>query len=374
MDTEDGTLAVALAPSAVPTERFHVMPRAMPVPLIREIVDGFGASAARLERAGLDGCEIVASHGYLPSQFLNPRTNLRTDAYGGDPERRLRFLREALAAARAATRPGLRGGAADLDRRGDAGGPHRGRGDRGAGRARRGPGDGLRERGRRHVRDARRLGPHRAPVAVGQRLHGAPGGPREGRRLASRCSSPGGSASPRRPRRSSRPGRPTPCVMTRALICDPELPAKTEAGRLDDIRACIGCNQACIGHFHAGYPISCIQFPESGREREFPRIGRPGEERHPAAARVARGPGDRGRAGRAQGGRRRRRAGPPGDARGGRAARGRPGAAGAGAAGAGGDRRRGDEPAVARRSGRASRSSPASGRTPRGSGSARPTR
>ena len=74
--------------------------------------------------------------------------------------------------------------------------------------------------------------------------------------------------------------------MTRALICDPELPAKTEAGRLDDIRACIGCNQACIGHFHAGYPISCIQFPESGREREFPRIGRPGEERHPAAARA----------------------------------------------------------------------------------------
>ncbi len=107
MDTEEGTLAVALAPSAVPTERFQVMPRAMPAPLIREIVEGFGAAAARLERAGLDGCEIVASHGYLPSQFLNPRTNLRTDAYGGDPERRLRFLRDALAAARAATRPGF---------------------------------------------------------------------------------------------------------------------------------------------------------------------------------------------------------------------------------------------------------------------------
>ena len=72
--------------------------------------------------------------------------------------------------------------------------------------------------------------------------------------------------------------------MTRALICDPELPAKTAQGRLDDIRACIGCNQACIGHFHAGYPISCIQFPESGREREFPRAGEPGFARHPPAA------------------------------------------------------------------------------------------
>ena len=107
MDTADGTLAVAWAPSAVPTERFHVMPRAMPAALIEEIVAGFGAAAARLEVAGLDGVEVVASHGYLPSQFLNPRTNLRDDAWGGDPARRLRFLRAALAACRAATRPGF---------------------------------------------------------------------------------------------------------------------------------------------------------------------------------------------------------------------------------------------------------------------------
>jgi len=54
--------------------------------------------------------------------------------------------------------------------------------------------------------------------------------------------------------------------MTRALICDPEMPGKAQAGRLDDVRACIACNQACIGHFHLGYPISCIQHPETGRE------------------------------------------------------------------------------------------------------------
>jgi NADPH-dependent 2,4-dienoyl-CoA reductase/sulfur reductase-like enzyme len=73
-------------------------------------------------------------------------------------------------------------------------------------------------------------------------------------------------------------------IMTRALICDPEMPAKTAEGRLDDIRACIGCNQACIGHFHAGYPISCVQFPETGRELLFPRSGTAGHQRHPAAA------------------------------------------------------------------------------------------
>nr|WP_273033173.1 FAD-dependent oxidoreductase [Pseudaminobacter soli] len=44
------------------------------------------------------------------------------------------------------------------------------------------------------------------------------------------------------------------------------MPAKAAAGRVDDIRACIACNQACIGHFHKGYPISCIQHPETGRE------------------------------------------------------------------------------------------------------------
>jgi hypothetical protein len=56
------------------------------------------------------------------------------------------------------------------------------------------------------------------------------------------------------------------CGMTRAMISDPEMPNKARAGQLDDIRACIGCNQACIGHYHQGVPISCIQNPTSGRE------------------------------------------------------------------------------------------------------------
>jgi NADPH-dependent 2,4-dienoyl-CoA reductase/sulfur reductase-like enzyme len=54
--------------------------------------------------------------------------------------------------------------------------------------------------------------------------------------------------------------------MTRAMISDAEMPNKARAGKLDDIRACIGCNQACIGHYHMGVDISCIQNPISGRE------------------------------------------------------------------------------------------------------------
>jgi pyruvate/2-oxoglutarate dehydrogenase complex dihydrolipoamide dehydrogenase (E3) component len=59
------------------------------------------------------------------------------------------------------------------------------------------------------------------------------------------------------------------CGMTRAMICDPEMPNKARRGAADDIRACIACNQACIGHFHKGYPISCIQNPVSGRELRY---------------------------------------------------------------------------------------------------------
>jgi NADPH-dependent 2,4-dienoyl-CoA reductase/sulfur reductase-like enzyme len=64
-------------------------------------------------------------------------------------------------------------------------------------------------------------------------------------------------------------GQADMCGMTRAMIADPDMPRKAEAGRADDIRACIACNQACIGHFHLGFSISCIQHPETGRELAY---------------------------------------------------------------------------------------------------------
>src|SRR5258705_10856194 len=72
-------------------------------------------------------------------------------------------------------------------------------------------------------------------------------------------------------------GQADMCGMTRAMIADPDMPRKAEAGRADDIRACIACNQACIGHFHLGFSISCIQHPETGRELAYgekPRAAR----------------------------------------------------------------------------------------------------
>ena len=55
--------------------------------------------------------------------------------------------------------------------------------------------------------------------------------------------------------------------MCRQLLCDPETPNKTMEGRLDDIRHCIGCNEACVGV--DGIYVECIQNPGVGREKHF---------------------------------------------------------------------------------------------------------
>ena len=101
----DGSLLAAYAPSEVPDEIFRVSPRPLPEKMIWEIIESYATAAKRMMKAGLDGVEIVASHGYLISQFLNSRHNLRDDEFGGDFERRLRFAREVITVCREAVGP-----------------------------------------------------------------------------------------------------------------------------------------------------------------------------------------------------------------------------------------------------------------------------
>ena len=58
------------------------MPPALPTELISEITEGFAQFAPHLHQAGIDGVELVASHGYLLGQFFIPHVNLRRDGYG----------------------------------------------------------------------------------------------------------------------------------------------------------------------------------------------------------------------------------------------------------------------------------------------------
>lgn len=61
---------------------------------VKKIISQFIEAAVRVKKAGCDGVELHASHGYLIQQFLSPNTNKRTDEYGGSLENRMRFLTE----------------------------------------------------------------------------------------------------------------------------------------------------------------------------------------------------------------------------------------------------------------------------------------
>ncbi|PYY82244.1 oxidoreductase [Pseudomonas sp. TKO26] len=263
MESADGLLAVAYAPSAVPNERFRVMPRALDQEMIDEIIQGYADAARRLHQAGLDGVELVASHGYLPAQFINPRVNRRTDGYNGELEQRLRFIREILDAMRASTDAefiiGLRISADERDPEGLTEDE-----SLAAVQLLQGQldyvhivaGTSASLGGAVHIVPpmaveaaylAREAGTFKAQLSIPLFVTGRINQPQEAEAIIAK-------------------GQADVCGMTRALICDPQMPNKSDSGRSDDVRACIACNQACIGHFHKGLPISCIQHPETGRE------------------------------------------------------------------------------------------------------------
>ena len=89
-----------IAPSAV--ETWGVTPKVMDQVDIDRVVAAFAAGARRAKEAGFDAVELHGGMGYLLTQFLSARTNLRHDRYGGELAGRMRFSLEVLAAVRAA--------------------------------------------------------------------------------------------------------------------------------------------------------------------------------------------------------------------------------------------------------------------------------
>ena len=90
-----------VAPSAIPTGDEFMVPQTMTLEQIDEVVDDFGAAAARAHNAGFDLLEIHGGHGYLIHSFYSPLSNLRDDEYGGSRENRMRFPVRVAAAIRA---------------------------------------------------------------------------------------------------------------------------------------------------------------------------------------------------------------------------------------------------------------------------------
>ncbi|MEH6536335.1 MAG: alkene reductase [Psychroserpens sp.] len=96
--------AITLAPSSIQAagEMFtetgmvaHEMPKAMTLQEIESTQNEYVNAATRLvNEAGIDGVELHAANGYLMNQFINPKSNIREDQYGGSIENRTRFVLE----------------------------------------------------------------------------------------------------------------------------------------------------------------------------------------------------------------------------------------------------------------------------------------
>lgn len=252
--------APALAPSAIPTQRFHVEPRALSESEIGELVAGFARAAELAAAAGLDGVEVSAAHGYLAAQFFSPELNRRTDAWAEGP-RFLLTVVEAVREAAGGLALGVRLSADSAAARAVA--PLLAErvdylsvalGDSSSYRGSTGivPPPPVAENAIAGPAVAFRAGP---PLVGTSRVVD----PAEADRLVSE-------------------GRLDAVGMTRALITDPDLPRKAGEGRFAEVLRCIGCN-ACIAHYHAGTPIACTQNPRTGRERTLPRPARASRRR-----------------------------------------------------------------------------------------------
>ncbi|WP_340539923.1 oxidoreductase [Nocardioides sp. GXZ039] len=254
-----------VAPSSIKTVRDAYPPHELTHAEIDDIVAGWRLSTENLVRAGADGVEIHAAHGYLPAQFMSPLTNHRSDDFGGSFENRMRFLHLVIEAMRSVIPEGFVLGVRLSGEEEIPGGMNIDDCVRIA--------EDLAGRGvdyfsithgtrGKYVKDATH--PDAVAVPSAARVKAATGLPTlVGQRIRDVATA----------EHIVKTGRADLVGMARALIADPDLPAKSESGRLDEIRGCLGINQDCRAfdpHLH------CAVNAEIGRGRH-PSVGVPVE-------------------------------------------------------------------------------------------------
>ena len=267
----DGTWSKLPVWAPSPVANYNEPPHAIEPDEIEEVVAHFARSAEHAAAGGFDGIEVHGAHGYLIHEFLSPKSNRRTDGYGGSLANRMRFCVEVLEAVRAATGDGLAVGirlVGDEEARD-------GRGltaDDAAEIAVRLEDAGLVDfvnvsigtSGMGMVRPlyARHLLGVYAAHVVKKAMRNTPVfavhrilTPEEAEGILQRDEADA-------------------VTLVRALIADPDWPAKARAGEDATIRACTGCNQGCYGNLTQGLPITCVTNPGVGREMELgPTLG-----------------------------------------------------------------------------------------------------
>lgn len=251
-----------VAPSPIPAPAVvKGIPTALTVEAIAELVAAFGDAARRCRDAGFDFVEVHGAHGYLINQFLALNSNQRDDQYGGSFENRIRFFLELLADIKAKV-------GSDFP-------------------------VGLRINGEDYIEggwtltDALRLAPILESkgadyLHVSAGVYGSSQLTIPSMYVAHGCFvdlaeavkqvvtipvvGVGRIKSPEMADRILKEGRADVVAMGRALIADPMLPVKAQAGQLSTIRPCIGCCLGCIHAVLALEPGACVVNPDVGRE------------------------------------------------------------------------------------------------------------
>jgi 2,4-dienoyl-CoA reductase (NADPH2) len=249
-----------VAPSAVRAPINGFVPREMSSAEIEDTIDDFANAAVLARFAGYDGVEIMGSEGYLINEFLAPRTNHRTDEWGGDPEARARFAIEVVRRTRQAVGADFlilfRISVVDLVPDGSTFAETL---------------DLARELEHNGVSilntgvgwHESRIPTIASPVPTGAftdyaaRLRDAVGIPvAAGNRINS----------PQLAEEILSSGQADLVAMARPLLADPDFATKARTGRAHRINTCIACNQACIDHTLAEQLTTCLVNPRAGNE------------------------------------------------------------------------------------------------------------
>jgi N-methyl-L-proline demethylase len=236
---------------------------------IARIVKAYGAAAARMQAAGLDGIEIEA-YGHLLDGFWSPATNRRTDAYGGSLDNRLRFTLEVLGAVRAAVGPKFIVGIRMVADEDWQAGLSREEGVEIAHRLAAGGQIDFLNIIRGHIETD-------AALSKVIPIQGTPAAPhldfagevRSATKFpvfhAARINDVATA------RHAIASGKLDMVGMTRAHLADPHIARKVTEGREQEIRPCVGATY-CLDRIYEGRDALCIHNPATGREATMPHV------------------------------------------------------------------------------------------------------
>lgn len=259
-----------LSPSGVREPVHRGNAKTIEVEEIRRIVKEYAKAAARVKAAGMDGIEISAAHQHLVDQFWSPRTNHRTDEYGGSLENRMRFGMEVFEAIREEVgRDFCVGIRMCGDEYNEDGLDPQSLQDIAQAMSESGLIDFIDVIGSgadTHNLLANCMPPMEMPpepfvaVAAGiRRVVNVPVLHAQGIRDA------------RQAERALASGWVDMVGMTRAHIADPHLIMKIRDGREDQIRQCVGAN-FCINRNYTGMDVLCVQNAATSREAHLPHV------------------------------------------------------------------------------------------------------